>query len=142
MSRASWIRTGVMVPAGAVLWARSASIENGIGQVLGYVVAGTLVGLALTWIARAFASVEFNSRTAVFGAAFGVLIFTPVMAMLLDDNIDASGSSIIVLAISAAAAAAMAGALWGILNLAGEALSEWRHERSGFSHLTLGGAHR
>ena len=142
MSKAKWIRVAAVVLT-VYLWVRSASIEGGFLPVLRYSIAGTLTGLGLVWIGRAFASRPFRPGTALLSAGIGFFICTPVIAMLLGPSTDSSRSSEVVLALTAAAAAAMAGALWGVLTLAGDAFGEWKGERStGTRQLTLGGAHR
>lgn len=140
MSRSIWFRVAAFVLA-AYLWGRSISSYGGIGPVLDYAIAGTLTGLGLVWIVRAFASRPFRGRTALTSIVFGFFICTPTIAQLLGRGGDRSSPSVVVLALAAAAAAAMGGALWGVATLAGDAFGEWRHQRVA-SPLTLGGAHR
>ncbi|HXV16834.1 MAG TPA: hypothetical protein VD758_08645 [Gemmatimonadaceae bacterium] len=140
MSKLKWFHVAAVVLT-LFLWERSASIEGGILPVLKYSVAGTLAGLGLVWIGRAFASLPFRPKTALLSAAFGLFLCTPVIALLIGPSTDTSNSAAVVLALTSAAAAAMAGALWGVVTLAGDAFGEWRHERS-TGQLTLGGAHR
>ena len=140
MSKLKWFHIAAVVLT-LFLWERSASIEGGILPVLKYSVAGTLTGLGLIWIGRAFASLPFRPKTALLSAGLGLFLCTPVIALLIGPSTDTSNSSAVVLALTSAAAAAMAGALWGVVTLAGDAFGEWRHER-GTGQLTLGGAHR
>lgn len=140
MSRTKWFRIAATLLA-VYLWVWSASTQGGIIPVLKYAFAGTLTGLALVWIGRAFASLAFNSRHALEGVLFGLFICTPAIAQLLGPDGDKSSPSVVVLALTAAATAAMGGALWGVATLAGDAFGEWKHERS-TGQLTLGGAHR
>jgi hypothetical protein len=141
MSRAVWIRLAVMVPVTGFLWAAAAMSEGSIPQVLRFALAGTVAGLGLAWIGWTFASRPFTRRAAWVSASTGLLILTPVIAMLIDDSIEAASSSSVVLALSAAAAAAMGGASWAVMSLAGDAFDEWRREKSSeFRLLALGEA--
>ena len=140
MSRTKLFRIAAVVLA-IYLWARSASTQGGILPVLNYSIAGTLAGLGLVWIGRAFASLPFRARSAVTSVLFGFFICTPAIAQLFGPGSDRSDASVVVLAMTAAAVAAMGGALWGVATLAGDAFGEWRHHR-GTGQLTLGGAHR
>lgn len=108
---------------------------------LKYSAAGIISALALAWIGRAFASLPFKRRTAVASAVTGFVICTPTIALLLGPSKDPSNSAAIVLALTAAAIAAIAGSLWGVVTLAAEAFGDRRHERD-TGQLTLGGAHR
>src|SRR5512141_534137 len=64
MSKLKWFHIAAVVLT-LFLWERSASIEGGILPVLKYSVAGTLTGLGLIWIGRAFASLPFRPKTAL-----------------------------------------------------------------------------
>jgi hypothetical protein len=128
MSKARMIGVAMVVPVSGFLWARAASREGSIAGVLFYAIAGTLSGLALTWIAREFALLDCTRRIASTSATLGFLFLTPLISMLIDESADPSNTSSIVLAFAAAGAAALVGALWSVLRLAGEAFDEWRDE--------------
>ena len=118
----------MIMPAAGLLWARAASMEGSIAAVAEYAIAGTLAGLLLTWIGREFALLDFTRRMAGASAIIGFLFLTPLIAMLIDESSDPSNTSSIVLALAAAGAAALAGAMWSVLKLAGEAFGEWHDE--------------
>lgn len=140
MSRTKLFRIAAVVLS-IYLWVLSGSTQGGILPVLKYSIAGTLSGLGLIWIGRAFASLPVTARSFITSLLFGLFICTPAIAQLLGPDSDRSNASVVVLAMTAAAAAAMGGALWGVATLAGDALGKWRHHRS-TGPLSLGGAHR
>jgi hypothetical protein len=142
MSRKFRTRFLASVLVAGVLWVRVAPVEGGIKAILEYSLAGSLTGLSLAWIARTFASLSFTGRTARRSAGLGFLILTPLIAMLLADNGYKADSSVVVLAVAAAATAAMWGAIWGIMHLARDAFVEWRRgEGEAIQRLTLGEAY-
>jgi hypothetical protein len=142
MSKRGWLRLAACVLVAAFLWVRIAPVEGGINRVLIYALSGTIAGLGLTWIGRTFASVPFTKRTALLSAGFGFIMLTPVIAAVLRDSEAQSEASVVVLAVSAAATAAMWGAVWRVMHLARDAFNEWRRENgSTIKRLTLGEAY-
>ena len=130
MSKARLVDVAIIMPPSGFLWARAASMEGSITGVLIYAVAGTLSGFVLTWIAREFALLDFTRRMAGASAIVGFLFLTPIISMLIDESTDPSNTSSVVLAVAAAGAAALTGATFRVLTLAGEAFDEWRDEAS------------
>ena len=128
MSKARLVRMAMIMPAAGLLWARAASMEGSIAGVLEYAIAGTLSGFILLWIAREFALLDFTRRMAGASVVIGFLFLTPLISMLIDESADLSNTSSIVLALAAAGAAALAGAMWSVLRLAGEAFDEWHDQ--------------
>ena len=128
MSKARLVGTATIIPAAGFLWARAAWMEGSIKGVLFYAIAGALSGVILTWIAREFALLGFTRRMAGASVVLGFLFVTPLISMLIDESADPSNSSSIVLALAAAGAAALGGALWSVLRLASEAFDEWHDE--------------
>lgn len=128
MSKARLVRIALIMPAAGLLWARAASMEGSIAAVFEYAIAGTIAGFLLTWIGREFALLDFTQRMAGASATIGFLFLTPLIAMLIDESSDPSNTSSIVLAFAAAGTAALAGAMWSVLRLAGEAFEEWHDD--------------
>lgn len=128
MSKARLVGMVMILPAAGLLWVRAASLEGSIAGVLFYAIAGTLSGLCLTWIASEFALLDFTRRRAGASTLIGFLFLTPLISMLIDESADPSNTSSIVLGLAAAGAAALAGALWSVLKLAGEAFDEWHND--------------
>lgn len=128
MSKARIVGLAMIVPTAGFLWARAASMEGSIKGVLFYAIAGALSGFILTWIAREFALLDFTRRMAGASVVLGLLFLTPLISMLIDESADPSNTSSIVLALAAAGAAALGGALWSVLRLASEAFDEWHDE--------------
>jgi len=123
------------------LWMRAISRE-GAQEIFSYAIAGTLSGIALGWIVWSFATVPFTRKTAVDSLIVGFFIFTPLIAMLLAPSTTPLDSSAVVLATTAGCVAAMAGAIWGVSQVAQDAFSSWRNERKTIKPLSLGEAHR
>jgi len=123
-------------------WTRSVSREGSAAAVLSFAIAGTLSGLALTWIGWSFASAAYARKTAIVSACVGFFIFTPLIALLLSGNANPQDSSAVVLAIVAGGVAAMAGAIWGVMHLARDAFADWRNEKKDAHTYRLREAHR
>ena len=130
MSNKRFLGISATVAAAGFLWTRAASSEGSLRAVFGYAIAGTLSGFLLTLIAREFAYVQFTRQTAVDSSGIGFLILTPLIAMLLDESADPSNSSSVVLAAAATGAAALSGAVWAVVKLAGQAFGEWTGQLS------------
>ena len=128
MSKGRLVGIAVTIPAAGLLWARAASLEGSIAGVFAYTIAGTLSGFVVTWIAREFALLDFTRRIAGASALIGLLFLTPIIAMLIDESTDPSNTSSVVLALAAAGAAALAGAIWSVLRLAGQAFYDRNDE--------------
>lgn len=107
------------------LWTRGVSRAGGFSGVLEFAAAGIVSAIALTWICRSFASVPFTRRTAALSTAAGFFVLTPFIYMMLTGYTDKTGS-VVILATTAAATAAMAGALWSVSHLVRNSFSEWR----------------
>jgi hypothetical protein len=134
-----WIRLALIVLAAALMWSWASSIRDGFVPVLMYAIAGAATGIAVGTTARAFASVSFTLISTIVSGALGLLFLTPMLAVLMAGS-DSNTGPLVILLLCAAALAAIAGAVWGVLDRMSEAYDEWRHtERRG---LTLGGAHR
>lgn len=138
MSRRDWIPFAVIVPPAGLLWAWSASVKGSFGAVLLYSIAGAATGILLGTTARAFASAPLSRTAITVSGALGFAILTPLLAVLMTNATEVITASVVLL-VSGVALAAIAGALWSVIDQMGEAFSEWRdtHHR-----LTLGGAHR
>jgi predicted membrane protein len=131
----------VVLTLAAVLWIKAAVSRDSLVEVTRYSFAGAFGGFALHWIFQRFASLVPTAESARRSAMIGFLILTPVAAILLDSQ-GSQPSSVMVLALTVAAAAAMAGALWSIVLLAHDAFTEWRHLRNrNVRDLTPAGAH-
>lgn len=142
MSRTKWLTFVAILPA-TWLWTVAAAGHGGSRRVLAHLLAGIIATLALVWTARRFAMRDFNRRTAAFSTLIGVLYTTPIITMLLGNNADATGSSTVVVGLTALAVAAMLGAVWGVAGSTGEALTEWRdNHSSATSRLKLGALHK
>ena len=129
MSKAWRLGFAATISAGVLLWSRASTVNGSFFSVLGYGIAGMISGFLLFYIAREFASLRFDRKLALESVAFGFLVFTPLIAMLLGNSTDATSSSIVVIAVASAGTAALAGSVWGVVKLADEAFSEWRHDR-------------
>ncbi len=133
MTRTARFQLLLIVSATVLLWTAAVSSEGDAAAVMRFALAGTLSGLGLVWIGRAFASVPFTWRAAWLSSVMGLLILTPLIGPLLDDSSDPSNASALVLAFAAAGAAAMGGSVWGIMRLATDAFDEWRGNRKSHS---------
>ena len=138
MSKARPVEIAIIMPVAGFVWARAASMEGNIAGVVIYAIAGTISGFVLTWIAREFALLDFTRRMASVSAVLGFLFLTPIISMLIDESTDPSNTSSVVLAVAAAGTAALAGATWRVLRLAGEAFDEWRDEAPLKQNITRG----
>ena len=138
MSRRNWIPVLVVVPVAGFLWAWSASIRGGIGGVFLYSIAGAATGIVIGTTGRAFASAPLDRASVFASGILGFVVLTPVLAAVMTDSTDVIGASLILL-VSGVSIAAIAGALWSVIDQMGDAFVEWRHAHN---RLTPGGAHR
>jgi len=123
--------------AAVIMWMWAISVRNGIAYVLLYSMAGAATGIVVGTTARAFASSKVTKASTITGGILGFLILTPILAMLLTGG--GSTGPFVILLLSAASLAAIAGAVWGVLDRMTEAYTEWR---TGPRGLIPGGAHR
>lgn len=129
MSNKRRLEIALLTVFAVFLWTRSVSREGSVAAVLGFAIAGTLSGLALTWIGWSFASAAYTYKTAIVSACVGFFIFTPLIALLLSGNANPQDSSAVVLATAAGCVAAMGGVVWGVMHLARDAFADWEAHR-------------
>jgi hypothetical protein len=133
------VRFTAAIAAAAVLWGWASSLEIGIASIAFHALVGATTGIVIGVISRAFASTRLTLRSVLASALGGALILAPVLAMLMTGSEKNTGVYVILL-LSAAALAAIGGAVWGVLDRITEAYGEWRHTQR--RRFTPGGAHR
>ena len=132
------LRLAVVAAAGGLLWGWGASVRGGLGPVLLYSIAGAATGIVVGTTSRLFALFQVDRSSVTTSGVLGILFLTPLIAVWLSDVVADPGSSVVLL-ISAIAAAAIAGALWGIFERVREAFADWRHRNS--NNFIIRGAH-
>jgi hypothetical protein len=130
MSKGLRVVSAASIPIAAFLWARATAVAGSPATIARYGIAGAIAGFGLMYIGREFASLPFSRYLSAWSAVFGFAILTPIIAMLFQNSTDPTDSSKVVVAAAAAGAAALAGASWGVISLAGDAFSEWRSEKT------------
>jgi hypothetical protein len=142
MLKSNPVRITALISLAAYLWLRAtARAHGGLGNVFVFSAAGIVSAIALTWVCWSFASVAFTRRTAAISAIVGLVICTPLIYMMLTGNTDKVASQL-VLAVTAAGAAAMAGAIWSVAHAVRGSLTEWKNDRSDTADFSIKEAHR